>query len=84
MVRETDIRKRNTGDESISYREPGWGQETASLNISYFYLQDFSIREAALSFIGDETQFYIVDDLTFGVQGSISLYFYFWDKGFKK
>lgn len=48
-----------------------------SLYISYFYFQDFSTREVALSFIGDETQFYIVDDLTFGVQGCISLYFYF-------
>ena len=49
----------------------------ASLNISYFYLEDFSIGEVALSFIGDETQFHIVDYLMFGVQGSISLYFYF-------
>lgn len=77
MVRETDFRKRNAGDESISYRDPGRGEEMASLNISYFYLEDFSIREVALSFIGDETQFYIVDYLMFGVQGSISLYFYF-------
>jgi len=84
MVCETDIRKRNTGDESISYRDPGWGEEMASLNISYFYLEDFSIGEVALSFIGDETQFHIVDYLMFGVQGSISLYFYFWNKDFKK
>ena len=63
MVRETDIRKRNTGDESLSYRDPGWGEEMASLNISYFYLEDFSIGEVALSFIGDEKQFHIVDYL---------------------
>ena len=84
MVYEPNIRKRSAGDKSISYRDPGRGDEMASLNISYFYLEDFSIGEVALSFIGDETQFYIVDYLMFGVQGSISLYFYFWNKDFKK